>query len=111
MADLRFNKKVFNNRDYKRVIDTSFTQLGVKTVQEQVDEQPTVGDFFKMYNELFYQINELGATDSHEYLIKTSGEYVSFEGDNKIIKSLQKEIAGLREELLELKLAQTTKSL
>ena len=111
MADFSFRKKQFNKRDYKRVIDTSFSQLGVKTVQEQVDEQPTVGGFFKMYNELFYQINELGATNSHEYLIKTSGEYVSFEGDNDIIKSLQKEISGLREELLELKLEQTSKSL
>ena len=32
-----------------------------------------------MYNTLFYQINELGETNSHEFLIKTSSEYIKFD--------------------------------
>ena len=54
-----------------------------------------------MYNILFYEINELGPTNSHEYLIKTSQEYIGAEQDNEIIELLQAEIAGLREQLLE----------
>ena len=95
------NKEVFSKRDYEKTINTSFTQLGVKTIQEQINEQPTVQDFFDLYNELFYEINELGETNSHEYLIKTSTDYIAFDENNELIESLQKEIAQLREELLE----------
>ncbi len=99
--NIKLNKEVFNKRDYEKTINTSFTQLGVKSIQEQIDEQPTVQEFFNMYNQLFYQINELGETNSHEYLVKTSGDYIAFDGANDEIKALQDEIAQLREELLE----------
>ena len=76
--NIDLNKSVFNKRDYNKTIDTSFTQLGVKSIQQQLDEQPTIQEFFSMYNTLFYQINEFGPTNSHEYLIKTSSEYINF---------------------------------
>ena len=99
--NINFNKTVYQKRNYLKTIDTSFKELGVKTIQEQIDEQPTVQEFFDMYNTLFYEINELGPTNSHEYLIKTSQEYIGAEQDNEIIELLQAEIAGLREQLLE----------
>jgi len=99
--NVNLNKGVFNKRDYEKTINTSFTQLGVKTIQEQIDEQPTVQEFFNLYNELFYEINELGPTNSHEYLIKTSTAYIAFDENDELIEALQKEIAQLREELLE----------
>ena len=98
--DVNFNKEYFDKRTYEKTIDTDFTQIGVKTVQEQLDEQPSVQEFFNLYNELFYQIPELGDTNSHEFLIKTSGEYINFNKDNTLIEALQNEIAQLREELL-----------
>ena len=54
-----------------------------------------------MYNELFYDIPEMGELNSHEFLIKTSGEYIDSEIDNEVIQALQNEIAQLREELLQ----------
>ena len=99
--NVNLNKEVFNKRDYEKTINTSFTQLGVKSVQEQIDEQPSVQEFFNLYNDLFYQINEVGPTNSHEYLVKTSGDYISFNENNEIIEALQREIANLRIELLE----------
>ena len=36
--NINLNKNVFNKRDYTKTIDTSFTQLGVQTIQEQIDE-------------------------------------------------------------------------
>jgi hypothetical protein len=98
--NINLNKEVFNKRIYQKTIDTSFKELGVKTIQEQVDEQPTVQEFFNMYNTLFYNINELGPTNSHEFLIKTSSEYIGAEQDNELINLLQAEIANLRQELL-----------
>ena len=98
--NLNLNKEVFNKRAYLKTIDTSFKELGVKTIQEQIDTQPTVQEFFDMYNTLFYNINEFGPTNSHEYLIKTSQEYIGAEQDNELIQLLQAEIGNLREELL-----------
>ena len=99
--NIDLNKEVFNKRDYGKTINTSFTQLGVKSVQEQIDEQPSVQEFFNLYNDLFYQINEVGPINSHEYLVKTSGDYIAFDENNEIIEALQREIANLRIELLE----------
>jgi hypothetical protein len=98
---VNLNKQVYDKRQYTKVIDTSFKQLGVQTIQEQIDQQPTVDEFFNMYNELFYQIPELGTTNSHEYLIKKSSEYISFDANQDEIIALQNEIAQLRIDLLD----------
>jgi len=97
---VNLNKQVYDKRQYTKVIDTSFKQLGVQTIQEQINQQPTVNDFFNMYNELFYNIPELGATNSHEFLIKKSSEYIEFDANQDEIIALQNEIAQLRTDLL-----------
>ena len=99
--NINLNKEVFNKRDYQKTINTSFTQLDVPSVQEQLTQQTTVSEFFNLYNELFYEINEIGETNSHEYLIKTSSQYINFDENDELIQALQNEIAQLREELLE----------
>jgi hypothetical protein len=98
--NVNFNKQVYNKEQYSKVIDTSFKQLGVVSIQDQIAAQPTTEEFFSMYNDLFYNIPELGATNSHEYLIKTSSEYIGFEANQEEILALQNEIAQLRTELL-----------
>ena len=97
---INFNKQVYNKGQYSKVIDTSFKQLGVVSIQDQIAAQPNTEEFFSMYNDLFYNIPELGATNSHEYLIKTSSEYIGFEANQEEILALQEEIAKLRTELL-----------
>ena len=99
--DVNLNKEVFEKRAYLKTIDNSFSELGVSTIQQQLDEQPTVQEFFSIYNELFYQINERGSNDSHEYLVKTSGEYINFKENDELVSALQAEIATLRKELLQ----------
>jgi aconitase A len=99
--NINFNKQVYDKRQYSKIIDSSFTQLGVKTIQEQISTQPTTNEFFSMYNDMFYSIPELGATNSHEYLIKKSSEYIGFEANQEEIIALQAEIAQLRIDLLD----------
>jgi hypothetical protein len=99
--DISFNKQVYDKRQYSKTIDTSFKQLGVQSIQQQLEEQPTINDFFNMYNELFYDIPENGEIDSHEFLIKKSSEYIGFEANQEEIEALQAEIAQLRTELLD----------
>ena len=99
--NIQLNKNVFSKRQYLKTIDTSFSQLGFKTIQEQIDEHATVQEFFDLYNQLFYEIPEEGETNSHEFLVKTSGDYIEFDGVNNEITALQDEISQLREDLLE----------
>lgn len=101
MPSTEFNKQVYNKNQYEKVIDTSFKQLGIQPLQEQIEDQPTVNDFFEMYNNLFYEIPETGTINSHEYLIKKSSEYIGFEANQEEIEALQNEISQLRTELLD----------
>ncbi len=98
--NILFNKTLYNKNQYEKVINTSFTQLGIPPISEQLQNQPTVVDFFEMYNDLFYNIPEKGSFNSHEYLIKKSSEYIGFEANQEEIEALQNEIAQLRIELL-----------
>ena len=98
---VNFQKQVFSKGQYTKVIDTSFKELGVPSIQEQILAQPTVTEFFELYNSLFYQIPELGPVNSHEYLIKKSSEYILYDPNQEEILALQNEIAQLRTELLD----------
>lgn len=95
-------KNVFSKSQYIKTINTQFSELGVTTLQEDLASQIDVSQFFQAYNELFYEIPANGDTNSHEYLVKTSGEYIDFDIAQEEIEALRAEIAGLREENLEL---------
>ena len=98
---LNNNTTAFSKDEFSQTIDISFNELGVTSLSEQIEEQPTVDDFFTLYNELFYSIPEEGDISSHEYLIQQSSEYINFNPNQDEIIALQNEIAGLRKELLE----------
>ena len=97
-VDLR--KEVFNKPQYEQVIDTSFSQLGLTSISASAEDQVSLEEFFGLYNSLFYDIPALGETNSHEFLVKSSGEYINFDQISDEILALQQEISGLREELL-----------
>jgi len=102
MENITPNKLVYDKSQYERVIDTSFTQL----VQPQVTSSLptiTVAEFFQNYQELFFSIPKFGDTNSHEYLVKTSGEYIgSTNVNNDLIQALLEETNQLRQENLDL---------
>ena len=98
-------KKVFNKAQYPKTINTQFSELGITPINDSIAQTPTVEEFFSLYDELFYEIPALGTTNSHEYLVKTSGEYINFEENNEIIEALQQEITQLREENLQLQVS------
>ncbi len=103
MDKLNLNKKVFEKRQYHKIIDTSFNQLTTQFIAPQnLPETSTVDEFFKMYNELFYDIPENGDLNSHEFLIKQSSAYINFQQENDDIQSFLDEISSLREENLKL---------
>ena len=94
-------RKVYSKSEYIKTIDTSFTQLGVTTVEEDEANEVTVEQFFGYYNDLFYDIPAEGETNSHAFLVETSGEYINFDQVSEEIEALREEIAGLRKDLLQ----------
>lgn len=95
------NKKVFDKNSYTKTIDTKFRELGVTSIVKDLSDTISIDDFFQNYNDIFYQIPKNGNTNSHEFLVKTSGEYINFEIINEQILALQQEISNLREEGLQ----------
>jgi hypothetical protein len=95
-------KEAYGRNTYTRVIDTSFNELYTPvTASEGISQQVTVEAFFDTYNDLFFQIPATGEMNSHEYLVKRSGEYLGggVLSDNE--KAYIEEINSLRQQLLE----------
>ena len=93
----------YNRPELSKTIDTQFTELitPVTTVDTQIT-LPTVAEFFQYYQDLFYQIPKTEDINSHEYLVKTSGEYIGGAEVNQEVLALQQEITQLRQENLQL---------
>ena len=100
---VKLTKQVYDKNQYQKVIDTSFTQLVQPVTTPTGSGLPTVNQFFDYYNQLFFDIPKLGETNSHEYLIKTSTEYIGASAlANDELQALVDEITQLRQENLEL---------
>ena len=93
-------KSVYNKIQYTKTIDTSFSEFGTTSIAEDLETQPSVEEFFALYNELFYDIPPNGNTNSHEFLVQQSGNYIGFESNLEEIEALQLEITQLRRDLL-----------
>lgn len=102
METINLNKKVYAKNQYEKVIDTKFSQLANSVPADTAVPTISVDEFFQYYQQLFFQIPKLGATNSHEYLIKTSSEYINFTPINDDIQALIEEINNLQQNNLEL---------
>lgn len=98
------NRQVFNKQKFGETVDTNFNQLVEQTDPTFFDvDLATQEDFFILYDKFFFEIPKQGQTNSHEYLIRESSNYVGFEETNEEIQALLEEIAQLRQENLELR--------
>lgn len=93
----------YDRSELSKTIDTQFSEfITPATTSPAAIILPTVPEFFQYYQDLFFQIPKTGETNSHEYLVKTSGEYIGGAQVNEDILALQKEITQLRQDNLEL---------
>ena len=98
-------KTVYQKVDYPLIINTTFSELGTVSINEQIDSSITVNEFFDLYNSLFYEIPSFGDVNSHQYLIQTSADYIDFDANQEEILALRAEITDLRRQLLEAQVA------
>ena len=104
MEQVNLNKNVFLKDQYKKVIDTSFTQLVQPAATSSViPPSISIAEFFTNYQTLFFEIPKFGNINSHEYLIKTSQAYAGdFSNSDDTIQALIEEVTQLRQENLTL---------
>jgi len=70
---LTLNKSALVKNTYNKVLDTSFSELTIPP--PPVEETVSVSQFFRLYDELFYDIPAEGDINSHVFLIDRSTEY------------------------------------
>ena len=94
-------KEVYGRNTYTRVVDTSFSELYTAVTASAAPVGLSVEEFFNAYDTLFFEIPATGEVNSHEYLVKRSGEYLGggVMTDNE--KAYIDEINSLRQQLLE----------
>ena len=94
-------KEVYGRNTYTRVVDTSFSELYTAVTASAAPTGLSVEEFFNAYDALFFEIPATGEVNSHEYLVKRSGEYLGggVMSDNE--KAYIDEINSLRQQLLE----------
>lgn len=95
----------YNRTELNRTISTQFTQFGPTASVEPApvtDTVESIDAFFNSYDSLFFNIPKYGETNSHEYLVRRSSEYIGGEAVNEEVLALQNEITQLRQENLEL---------
>ena len=109
MANISLNRQVFDKQQFENTVDTSFTQLNIPS--SATTTPPTIEQFFDYYNQLFYQIPKLGDTNSHSYLVKTSGEYIGSTQNDDVIQALIDEINSLRQQVLDLQTQTSSQTL
>ena len=97
--EINLNKQVFDKGKFPIIIDTKFKQL-IPPDLIITSSEINIHEFFDAYQKLFFEIPKNGDINSHEYLIKTSSEYVNFDINQEEIIALQAEIAQLRTDLL-----------
>jgi hypothetical protein len=107
METVNLNKKLYSKSQYQKVINTNFSQLAITPTAnsaQTTSPAPTIsiGEFFSNYTQIFFQIPKLGATNSHEYLAKTSLEYIGVNPASNEINALIDEINLLQQQNLEL---------
>ncbi len=97
---LTLNKTALIKNNYDNVINTSFTELTPPPIPEE--ETISVSQFFRLYDQLFYDIPPEGPINTHEFLIRRSTEYIGFTEETPVeIQALLDEITNLRRNLLD----------
>lgn len=96
---ISLQKDIFGKNTYKNVIDTEFKELIPPNISGSIIYN--LEDFFKSYEELFFQIPKFGDINSHEYIANQSSQYIGSDQNSDDISALLEEINQLRKDLLE----------
>lgn len=99
--NIQLIKEIYGINTYSKAVDTSFSELITPAVPVTASVV-TVEDFFQYYEDLFFEIPVSGSTNSHQYLVNRSQEYLGGSVIDAEKQALIEEINSLRQQLLDL---------
>lgn len=89
---------VYNKNRFSKVIDTQFREFAIET---PTAPEVTVEDFFRLYDDLFFDIPKEGDINSQRYILNRTAEYLGVKlADDTNINVLLQEITTLKQQLL-----------
>lgn len=97
MAKIRLSRTVYKKDEFDKSIDSSFKSF----VDIQQEDPDTIEELFRLYNKFYAEIPAIGASNSHEFLVKESSKFLDFENEDSMIQPLLDEISDLRLRLLQ----------
>ena len=96
MANIEIQSTVVGS-NYDKVLDTEFRTF----ITNPTVNTLTLEEFFQNYNDLFYQIPKEGDTNSHQYILDQTLQYLNLRlANDEEIQLLLDEITNLRRQLL-----------
>ena len=101
MANVDLVKQIYGLNTYTKAIDTRFTELIPPPVVD-TETAISVDDFFRYYDQLFFDIPVDGDINSHVYLVERSQQYIGGSVIDAEKQALIEEINSLRQQLLDL---------
>jgi len=98
MAQISFNKNIFDKNNFEKIVNINFNQLS----KVPPNTTFTLTDFFQLYENLFESIPKEGDIQSHRYILNKTAEYLGVNiNETTDIQALLDEITSLRNELLD----------
>lgn len=94
---VEFEKRVYEQDTFDSVVDRSFREFA----QEPTESIKTVSQFFRDYEELYYQIPATGSTNSHQYLVEKSSLLYKVDEALIDIQPLLDEITNLKNQVIQ----------
>lgn len=97
-VDVKLQKTVYDSVKLSEQISREFTTF---TAPPPAQDPDTISELFRLYDKFYFEIPELGKSNSHEYLVTKSSQIYTPPEQPVEVQPLLDEIAQLREELLQ----------
>lgn len=94
---VEFEKRVYDSKAFNEVVDRSFQEFG----QAPTESVKTVEQFFRDYEDLYYQIPVTGSVNSHQYLVEKSSLLYKMEEALIDVQPLLDEITVLKNQVIQ----------
>lgn len=96
-SKISFEKRVYEKKAFNEVIDRSFQEFA----QTPTESIKTVDQFFRDYEDLYFQIPVSGSINSHQYLVEKSSLMYKVEETLVDIQPLLDEITSLKNQVIQ----------
>jgi hypothetical protein len=92
--------QILSKKPFTNVVDRTFKELIITT---PITESSilTIGDFFDLFNDIFYSIPKEGETESHRYIYTKVSDYLGEFSSQTNVQELIDEINTLNQQLLD----------